>query len=73
MTASAAFYAKGAETVCHPWNCIAASALQAYRHCSCKEGSVGLVMLQDVQKVSCSRTFSFPHRFARGADELEAN
>ncbi len=39
MTASAAFYAQGAETVCHPWNCDAASPLQAFRHCSCKEGS----------------------------------
>ncbi len=60
-------------TVCHPWNCVAASALQAYRHCSGKEGSAGLDMPQDVPKVSLSRTFSFPHRLARGADELEAS
>ncbi len=52
MTTFATFYAKGAETKCHPWNCVAASALHAYRHCSCKEGSVGLVMSQDVPKVS---------------------
>ncbi len=39
MTASAAFYALGAEIVCHPWNCVAASALQVYRHCFCTEGS----------------------------------
>ncbi len=43
MTASAAFHAKGAETVCHPWNCIAASALQVDRCCSCKESSAGSV------------------------------
>ncbi len=29
-------------------------------------------MPQDVPKVSLSRTFSFPHLLARGADELEA-
>ncbi len=52
MAASAAFYAQGAETVCHPWNCDAASPLQAFQHCSCKEGSAGLVMPQDVPKVS---------------------
>ncbi len=52
MAASAAFYAQGAETVCHPWNCDAASPLQAFRPCSCKEGSTGLVMPQDVPKVS---------------------
>ncbi len=52
MTASAAFYALGAETVCHPWNCDAASPLQAFPHSSCKEGSAGLVMPQDVPKVS---------------------
>ncbi len=28
MTASAALYAQGAETVCHPWNCVAASIVQ---------------------------------------------
>ncbi len=61
------------QTVCHPWNYVTASALQAYRHCSCKEGSVGLDVPQDVPKVSLSRTFSFPHRLARGADELEAS
>ncbi len=38
--------------VCHPWNCVTASALHAYRHCSYKEGSAGLVMPQDVPKVS---------------------
>ncbi len=43
MTASAAFYAKGAEAVCHPRNRAAASVLQIYRHCSCKEGSAGFV------------------------------
>ncbi len=32
--------------MCHPWNCLAASALQAYRHCSFKEDSAGLFMLQ---------------------------
>ncbi len=42
----------GAEVVCHPWNCGATSALQVYRHCSCKEGSACLVMLQDVAKMS---------------------
>ncbi len=73
MTASAAFYAQGAETVCHPWNCVAASVLQEYRHCSCKEGSAGLVMPQGAPKASCSRTFSFLHRLARSADELEAS
>ncbi len=52
----------GAETVCHPWNCVAAFALQAYQHCSYKEGSAGLVMLQDVL-----------HRLARDADELEGS
>ncbi len=61
------------EIVCHLWNCVAAFVLQEYRHCLCKEGSVGSVMLQDVPKVSLSRTFSFPHRLARGADELEAS
>ncbi len=40
---------------------------------SCKEGSAGLAMPQDVSKVSWSRAFSFPHRLARGADELEAS
>ncbi len=34
------------------WNCDAASPLQAFRHCSCKEGSAGLVMPQDVPKVN---------------------
>ncbi len=38
--------------MCDPWNCVAASALHAYRHCSYKEGSAGLVTLQDVPKVS---------------------
>ncbi len=52
MTASAAFYALGAETVYHPWNYAAASPLQAYRHCSCKEGSADLDMQLDVPKVS---------------------
>ncbi len=52
MTASAAFYAQGAETVCHPWNCVAASVLQVYQHNLCKEGSGSLDMLQDVPKVS---------------------
>ncbi len=33
----------------------------------------GIVMLQDVPKVSLSRTFSFPHRLARGTVELEAS
>ncbi len=33
-TASATFYTLGAEIVCHPWNCGAASALQVYQHCS---------------------------------------
>ncbi len=55
------------------WNCAAASALQVYRHCPCKEDSAGLVMLQDIPKVSWSRTFFWPHHFARGADELEAS
>ncbi len=73
MTASAAFYEQGAETVCHPWNCVAASALQSYRQCSCKEGSADLDMPQNVPKVSLSRAFSFPHRLARGAGELEAS
>ncbi len=36
--------------VCHPLNCVAASALQVYRHCWCKEGSTCLVMLQGVPK-----------------------
>ncbi len=45
--------------------------LYAYRHFSCKEGSAGLVMPQDVPKASWSRTFSYPHHLARGADELE--
>ncbi len=52
MTASAAFYTWGAETLCHPWNCGTTSALKVYRHCSCKEGSAGSAMLQDVPKVS---------------------
>ncbi len=43
------------------------------RHCSCKAGSAGLVVLQGVPKVSWSRTFPFPHRLARGAGELEAS
>ncbi len=46
---------------------------QVYPHCSCKEGFADLVTLQDVPKVSWSRTFSTPHRLARGADELEAS
>ncbi len=71
MAASASFYALGAETVCHLWNCVAASALQAYRHCSSNESSAGLVMPQDVPKVSSSMTFSFPHRLARGAGQLK--
>ncbi len=71
--AYATFYTSCAEIVCHPRNCVDASALQAYRHCSCKEGSVGLDMPQDVPNVSWSRTFSFPHRLARWADELEAS
>ncbi len=62
----------GTGTVCHPWNCVAASTLQAYRHCSCKEGSAVLYMPQDVPKVSLSSIFSFPHRLARGTDELGA-
>ncbi len=33
-TASAAFYALGAEIARHLWNCGAASALQVYQHCS---------------------------------------
>ncbi len=69
MTASAAFYAWN----CHPCNCVAASALQAHRRCLCKDVSAGLIMLQDVPKVGRSRTFSFPHRLARGVDELEAS
>ncbi len=52
MTASAAFYALGAEIMFHPWNYVATSGLQVYRHCSCKEDSTGLVMPQDVLKVS---------------------
>ncbi len=40
------------ETMFHPWNCDAASSLQAFRRCSRKEGSAGLVMPQDVPKVS---------------------
>ncbi len=52
MTASAVFYTCGAEIACHLWNYIAVSALQAYRHCSCKEGSAGLFTLQDVSMVN---------------------
>ncbi len=52
MTESSGFYALGAENVCHPWNCVTASALQVCQYCSCKEGFAGLVMLQDVPKVS---------------------
>ncbi len=50
----------GIRRILHARNCGAASALQLYRHYSCKESSAGLVMLQDVPKVSLSRTFSFP-------------
>ncbi len=52
MTPSTEFYAFGAEVACHPWNCGAASTLQVYRHCSCKEGSADLIMLQDVLPVN---------------------
>ncbi len=38
MTASTAFYVKGAEIVCHLWNGVATPALQVYRQCSCKAG-----------------------------------
>ncbi len=55
---------------CISWNCGTAPALQVYPNCSYKEGSAGLVMLQDVPKVSWSRTFFYPHRLARGADDL---
>ncbi len=51
MTAPTAFYALRADIVHHPWSCVAASALQACRHCSCKEGSAGFIMPQDVLKV----------------------
>ncbi len=71
MKTNVALYAKGAEIACRRCNCGAASALQLYRHCSRKEGPTGLVMLQDVPKVNRSKTFSFPHRLARGAGELE--
>ncbi len=54
-------------------NCGAASVLQVYRHCSCKEGSAGLVLLQDVPNASWSRTFFCPHQLARGADKLETS
>ncbi len=49
MTESTAYYTKDAEIV---WNCGAASALQVYQHCPCKEGQSCFVMLQDVPKVS---------------------
>ncbi len=52
MTVSTAFYAKGAEILCHPWNCVVTSALQAYRHCLRNEGSAGLIMLQDAPMVN---------------------
>ncbi len=55
---------RGAETVCHLWNCVAASALQACRHCSCKEGSAGLVMPQDVPTIKANlEPFSGPQVF----------
>ncbi len=44
-----------------------------YRHWSCKEDSLGLVMLQDVPKLSWSTNCSFPHRLPRGADGLDAS
>ncbi len=38
---------------CETWPVrVAASALQVCRHCSCKEGSTSLVIMQDVSKVS---------------------
>ncbi len=39
---------------------------------ACFVSDAGLDMPQDVPKVSLSRTFSFPHRLAPGADELKA-
>ncbi len=50
MTASAAFFTLRVEIAC--------------QHCSCKEGSAGLVMLQDVPKVSWPRTYFCPHHLA---------
>ncbi len=35
--------------------------------------STNLDMPQDVPKMSLSSSYSFPHRLARGADELEAS
>ncbi len=69
-----AFYSYGAETIYHPWNYSAASALEVYRHCSCKEGSTGLVSeLIKVPTVSLSRTYFCPHRLILGAGDLEAS
>ncbi len=52
MAASAAFYSQDAEVVCHLWNCGATSALHVHRHCSCKNDSADLLMLQDVPTVN---------------------
>ncbi len=48
------------------WNRGAVFVLQVYRHCSCKEGSAGLVTQQGVSIVNWSKTFFRPYRLARG-------
>ncbi len=49
------------------------SALQENGYRSSREGSAGLVTLQGVPTVNCSRTYFSPHRLVRSTVELEAS
>ncbi len=65
MTTSTVSYTCDVDIAYQQQNCGTASP--TYRHNSSKKGFVGLVMLQDVQKVKWSSTY------LRGVGELEAN
>ncbi len=66
MTASATFNTLGAETVCHPWNCGAASPLHVYQHCSFGHAA----RRPDGELI---KDLLLPTPNARGVDELEAD